>query len=158
MSKFMAFLGVILYRIQSLLSLQTDFNFRHLFSCNTMGYTVVWNECIIISCVLCPGDSFYGTSLTPLLWREQLMIFKSPRDARSHGDSSEILEIFAGKFPLLFCVFDVIFIIIVEKPNTFLKICCTTLWENYFCIWKKLHYIYNKKIYVGHANSWYLLK
>ena len=39
-----------------------------------------------------------------------------------------------------------------------LKICCTPLWESYFCIWRKLHYICNEKINVGRASSWWLLK
>ena len=68
---FMAFWGVILYRIQSFLFPRTDLNFGHLLSCDTVGYTVACNECIIISCALCNGDSFYKTSL-------KLMIFKSP--------------------------------------------------------------------------------
>ena len=53
------------------------------------------------------------------------MIFKSPGDTQGHCDSSEISEFLAGKFPMLFCLFHAVFIIIVQKPNTFLKICCT---------------------------------
>ena len=34
--------------------------------------------CIITPCALCHGDSLYKTNLTPLLGREQLMIFRSP--------------------------------------------------------------------------------
>ena len=34
--KFMAFWGIILYRIQSFLSPRADLNFRHLFSCDTI--------------------------------------------------------------------------------------------------------------------------
>ena len=30
------------------------------------------------------------------------MIFKSPGDTQGHGDSSEISEFLAGKFPMLF--------------------------------------------------------
>ena len=74
----MAFWGVILYRIPVIFIPQSGLNFRHLFSCETTGYSVAYNECIIISCALCHGDSFYKTSLTPMLQREELMIFKSP--------------------------------------------------------------------------------
>ena len=45
---------------------QSDLNFKHLLCCDTMGYTVNLNECIIISCALRHGDSFYKTSLTPI--------------------------------------------------------------------------------------------
>ena len=124
--------------------------FGRLFSCNTMGYNVAWNECIIISCALCHGDSFYETSLTPILRREQLMIFISPGDIRGHGNSSEISEFLAGKSPMLFCLFHAVFTMIVQKPNTFFE----DLLHPYFCMWKKLHYICNEKIYVGHDNSW----
>ena len=40
----------------------------------------------------------------------------------------------------------------------FLKICCTPLWESYFSIWKKLHYICNQKVKIGRASSCLLLK
>ena len=51
---------------------------------------------IAISCALCHGDSSYETSLTPILRREQLIIFISLGDIRGHGNSSEISEILAG--------------------------------------------------------------
>ena len=86
-----------------------------------MGYKVAWNECIVISCALCHGDSFYETSLTPILRREQLIIFISRGDIRSHANSSEISEILAGKSPVLFCLFHAVLIMIVQKPNTFFK-------------------------------------
>ena len=49
------------------------------------------------------------------------MIFKSPGDMQGHGDSSEISEFLAGKFPILFCLFHAVFLIIVWKPNTFFE-------------------------------------
>ena len=67
------------------------------------------------------GDSFYETSLTPIVRREQLMIFVSLGDIRGHGNSSEILGILAGKSPMLFCLFHAVFIKIVQKPNTFFE-------------------------------------
>ena len=49
------------------------------------------------------------------------MIFISLGDIQGHGNSSEISEILAGKSPMLFCLFHAVFIMIVRKPNTFLK-------------------------------------
>ena len=86
-----------------------------------MGYKVASNECILISCALCHGDSFYETSLTPILRSEQLIMFISLGDIRGHGNSSEISEILAGKSPMLFCLFHAVLIVIVQKPNTFFE-------------------------------------
>ena len=47
------------------------------------------------------------------------MIFISLGDIRGHSNSSEILKILAGKSPMLFCLFYAVFIMIVQKPNTF---------------------------------------
>ena len=57
----------------------------------------------MISCAVCHGDSFYETSLTPIL-REQLMILISLGDIQGQGNSSEMSEILAGKSPMLFCL------------------------------------------------------
>ena len=70
-----------------------------------MGYKVARNECVVISCALCHGNSFYETSSIRILRGEQLIIFISRGDIRSHGNSPEISEILAGKSPVLFCLF-----------------------------------------------------
>ena len=49
------------------------------------------------------------------------MIFISLGDIRGHGNSSEISEVLAGKSPTLFCLFHAVFIMIVQKPNTFFE-------------------------------------
>ena len=49
------------------------------------------------------------------------MIFISLGDILSHGNSSDISEILAGKSPMLFCLFHAVFIMIVRKPNTFFE-------------------------------------
>ena len=77
--------------------------------------------CNFICSLICHGDSFYETSLTPILRREQLIIFISRGDIRSHGNSSEISEILAGKSPVLFCLFHAALVITVQKPNTFFE-------------------------------------
>ena len=46
------------------------------------------------------------------------MIFKSHRDTQGHDGKSENWEFLARKFPMLFCLFHGIFIIIVQEPNT----------------------------------------
>ena len=94
-------------------------NFRHLFRCDTVRYTLVWNECIIISCALCYGDSFYiKASLPPILWREELMIFKSPGGTlKAMMVTQKPRNFLGGKFPMLFCFFERIFTIIFWKPN-----------------------------------------
>ena len=68
-----------------------------------MGYKVALNECGIISCALCHGDSFYETSLTPIL-RTYVTIFISLGDIQGQANSSEMSEILAGKSPMLFCL------------------------------------------------------
>ena len=75
----------------------------------------------MISCALCHGDSFYETSLTPILRREQLMIFVSLGDIWSHGNSSEIVEILTGKSPMLFYLFHAVFVMIVQKSIAFFE-------------------------------------
>ena len=44
------------------------------------------------SCALRHGDSFYKTSLTPVFWTEELVIFKSPGDTQGHSGNSEISD------------------------------------------------------------------
>ena len=82
------------------------------------------------------------------------MIFKSSGDTEGHGDSSEISEFLAGKFPMLFCLFHAVFIIIVPKPNTFFEDLLHPFARKLFLRLEEATFICNEKIYVGSANSW----
>ena len=55
-------------------------------------------------------------------------------------------------------LFSLFFSQITQAKYFFWKICCTRLWESYFCICKMLFYICSQKINVGYASSWWLLK
>ena len=47
------------------------------------------------------------------------MIFKSPGDTQGHSVNSEISAFFGMRFPMLFCLFRAIFIIIVWEAKYF---------------------------------------
>ena len=78
-------------------------------------------------------------------------------DTQGHGDNSDISEFFGMKIPNAILPFPCSF-----HHNSLgaliWRSVAPLLWESYFCIWKKLHYICNEKIKVGRASCWQFLK
>ena len=89
-----------------------------LFCCDTMRYTVAWNECIIISSALCDGDSFIKPVWHQYFEGKSWWYLHLQGTLRATVVTQKSWNFLAEKFPMLFCLFQAIFIIIVWEPNT----------------------------------------